>query len=135
MKKILLIIILANYLFGCANSQITTKDWHISPPRDPIWSELFISIPYTKACKIKPTMTRKQVKKLIGGHISSTIKMPNYPFFITKNKAGDLIEVAVKMTKDDKVEDVSFKKIWTAKQLDTLDKLNKLNTVDGAKVY
>lgn len=111
MRRILFAVAFAIYLSGCADSLLATKAWHVSPPNDLKWSELFMQIPYVNVIEIKHGMTEDQLKELVGGTITTTIKMPGYPFFITQKDDGDLFEVAVKMTKDRKVDEVSFKKI------------------------
>jgi hypothetical protein len=111
MRRILLIVALAINLFACSGSILATKLWHVSPPSGPKWSEVFVQIPYENFTEINEGMTEEQLRVLVGGTITTTIKMPGYPFFIMQKDDGDLFEVAVKMTKDRKVEDVSVKKV------------------------
>ena len=58
-------------------------------------------------------MTEDEIRKLVGGTIPTTVMMPGCPFFVTKRTDGQEFEVAVKMTPDRRVQEVSFKEMKT----------------------
>ena len=109
MRSILLIISSVICLVGCASQNRTTKTWHISPPSDYQWSEVFVIIPYDKACEIKSGMTEDELKTLVGGTISTSVKMPGVPLFMTHRSDGINFEVAVKMNDKRIATEISFK--------------------------
>jgi hypothetical protein len=56
-----------------------------------------------------PGMSEKDVEALIGGHTTSTVKMPGCLFVLSQRQDGVMFEVAAQMTADRRVQEVSFK--------------------------
>lgn len=113
MRKIVTIIFIA-VIISCSStyenqeSQITQKNWHPSTSNAPYISMLYHFVKWNKIQEIQAGININRLKK-ITGNIAKYPGSNNIIVFMTISPDDIYYEVAIKLTKNESVEDISFK--------------------------
>ena len=112
-KKIFLIGIASLLCVSCtANTlsqhKIVFKKWHTSPTTNPRSSTIYPVVSWDTIQKIKIGMNKSELQKII--HDVQNYHHPINAIVFTENPNGVKYEVAIKLSKEGIIEDLSFKK-------------------------
>ena len=112
-KKIILIWAISVACIGCSprplSQHVTTlKEWHVSPSNDSRSSTIYPFVSWNVVQKIKIGINEADLKPLI--HDLQNYHHPINAIVFTKDSNGTRYEVAIKLSKNKIVEDLSFKK-------------------------
>ena len=98
-------------LVGCAAHRLERKSWHVSAGwhASEISSTLYPAVEWDVILKLRPGMSAKEAKDLIG-MLQSYHHPVNAIVFSRNPRDGKQYEVALKLSKDKTIiEDISFK--------------------------
>ena len=112
-KKIILILAISVACISCSprplsQHAITLKECHVSPSNDPRSSTIYPFVSWDVVQKIKIGMNETDLKTLI--HDVQNYHHPINAIIFTKDPIGTRYEVAIKLSKNKIIEDLSFKK-------------------------
>jgi len=97
----------------CENTEKVEKHWHVSPSNDPLSSTIYPVVLWENFQKIKIGMDEKELKSLIGD--IQNYHHPVNAIVYTSDQNNINYEVAIKLSTNLFVEDLSFKKLTSNK--------------------
>jgi len=108
MKRFIVILMVMTGIMGCGSERLLEKSWHTSPSSDPLWSTIYPMVDWSRVELVKVGMSQEEAEQVLEVRLQF-FHHPINAILFTTHPNGRHLEVALKLSQDRHIEDISYK--------------------------